>query len=166
MRHKAVFNLRNSPQWLLWIQKNGSKFTQKAFAEFLEENYPDITKPVGAEMLDIANTLEIVNTALFRSAQRLNNSTNSLQYETQHTTKAGEKGNLEVPRFFTLTIPIFYGEPAIDLQARLKYSLDDGKVIFWYELVRAQQAVDASIEAMAKEIEAATGLKPYVGKLA
>lgn len=165
-KHGAVFTLRCSPQWLLWKGKNNQKFTQKGFSEFLEENYPDITDPAGAAVLDVANTLEVVSTALFRSAQRLDNSTNQLHYETNHTTKAGQKGDLNVPRLFTLTIPIFYGEPAIDLQARLKYSLDDGKVTFWYELVRAQQALDASVDAMAKEIEAATGLKPYVGKLA
>lgn len=166
MRHKVVFGLRTSPQWDLWMAKNKQRLNQKAFAEFLEDNYPDITDPAGAAVLDVANTLEVVSTALFRSAQRLDNSTNQLHYETNHTTKAGQKGDLNVPRVFTLEIPIFYGEPAIKLQARLKYSLDDGKVTFWYELVRPQQAVDASVDAMAKEIEAATGLKPYVGKLA
>lgn len=165
-RHHVSFNLRHSPQWKLWNGKNTQHFTQKAFAEFLEDNYPDIVDPAGAAVLDVANTLEVLSTALFRSSQRLDNSTNQLAYETNHSTKAGQKGDLAVPRVFTLEIPIFYGEPAIKLQARLKYSLDDGKVTFWYELVRAQQAVDASVDAMAKEIEAATGLKPYVGKLA
>lgn len=164
-RHQAVFGLRTSPQFKLWWSKNGAKFTQKAFAEFLEDNYPDITDPAGAAVLDIANNLEVLSTSLFKSGQRLNNSTETLHYEKQHSTKAGEKGDIEVPRQFTLTIPIFYGEPSIAIQARLKYSLDDGRLTFWYELVRAQQAVDASIDGLAVEIEAATGLKPYVGKL-
>ena len=56
--HRAAFTAQQTPEWMTWMKKNGVRMTQTDFAAFVEDNLPDITDPVGAEMLEMCRLLE------------------------------------------------------------------------------------------------------------
>lgn len=165
MNHKAHFSLKPTPAWTLWRDRNKKVVSQKDFAEFLEENYPDVIEPAGAELLDIASTLQAHTQVRFKRGLRLDNTTEQLQYEETVDAKGGVGGDMEVPRAIKLSLVMFYGEPKTEIVARLKYQIANGVLTFWFEMVRVQDILDAVVQSTAAKIIEETKLVPFNGSL-
>ncbi len=45
--------MRHSPEWDTWQSKDGEKCNQMDFAEFVEDNAPDIVNPDAATILEV-----------------------------------------------------------------------------------------------------------------
>ena len=60
-KHIATFGMKKSVEWNTWMGRatEQRKMTQEIFAEFLEDNAPDIIKPASADMIDLAKDLEL-----------------------------------------------------------------------------------------------------------
>lgn len=118
--HKVTSHLNLSREMKLWLKHDGSRFTQEAFADFVEENNVDIHTPTGAAMLTIAKTLQATRTEVFRSSVKVSDGTHRFTWDNQ---ASGEE-NTEVPDEFHLAIPIFDGdEEVIRVKARLFHRL-------------------------------------------
>ena len=48
---------------------------------------------------------------------------------------------------FALAIPVFWGRPRYPLAARLRYRIAEGKVRFWYELIRPDRVHEEAAKA-------------------
>lgn len=161
--HKATYACPQSKEWKAWNFHNGTKLSQKDFAEFLEDNLIDIVNPSGAEVLEVAKSLVSKNTVNFKSGIRLDNGNEQLVYEETSEAKAGAKGELEIPTGFTLGIAPFKGGPSYRIEARLKYRIDSGRLLFFYELIKPHCVIaDACAEIIAK-INLETGIAPLAG---
>ena len=55
--HRVVYTCPKSPQWDTWKNASGTPMTQEAFAQFLEANLRDITKPAAGDFLALALNL-------------------------------------------------------------------------------------------------------------
>jgi uncharacterized protein YfdQ (DUF2303 family) len=156
---RATFQIPASREWNLWHQANRKDMSQVGFAEFLEDNLPDIIEPAGNTMLEIALNFEAAKTGSFRGAVRLRDGSSQLQWvdDTQAV------GQIKIPDTFKLSIPVFENEAAREVEARLKYRIKDGTLTLRYELIRSHKVLEAAYrETLAKIIEG-TGLTPLLG---
>jgi hypothetical protein len=46
-------------------------------------------------------------------------------------------GKIEIPEQFTIAIPVYVGTARVPLTARLRYRINGGKLVIWYDLLRA-----------------------------
>lgn len=137
MDHNAIFNLRKSEQWNVWIARNEKEIPQVEFAEFIEDNCADIVDPKSAIMLQIARELTAHMDVNFASKVTPKNGTTQFAYtEVLTTGQPGQSGNMEVPDKFTILIPIFYGEQLVTVEARLRFRINSGKLKFIFKLYR------------------------------
>lgn len=156
---RAVFTIPPSREWTLWHKANRSDFSQIGFAEFLEDNLPDIIEPAGNVLLELALNFEAVRAASFKGSHRLKDGSSSLQY-VDETSGAGQ---IKVPDTFTLCIPVFENEAPRKVEARLKYRIKDGTLTLRFELIRSHKVLEAAYRDTLAKIVEGTGIKPLLG---
>lgn len=162
-QHRATYTTKLSPQWQLWTGQDKKKLNQKDFGLLIEDNLKDITAPVSAELLEMVRQFEATSTVEYRSAERGDNGNFSLSYVQTTQSRVGQKGDLELPRGFTLTIPAFEGGVAGDVPAKLRFDIGGGKLVLWYELQHFAEVVESLTKALVDEITKATGITPFYG---
>lgn len=161
-QHIAEFHLTYSDQWKVWNARDKQSFDQRKFAEFVEDNLKDFMAPAGADMLDIARTLQAEQNSQFSSAIRLENGDVQFGYTKTTVGKAGQKGEVEIPSQFTINVPILENENPRQVPVRLRYDLNDGKLTLTYEIIRKDallQEVRRSIYAI---IANETKIEPFL----
>lgn len=137
---RAAFAPPASREWMLWNKINNAKLTQLQFAEFLQDNLPDVTQPSGAELYELALNFESTQSGVFSTSQRLQDGSSAFAY----TAENNVKGTLQLPEFITLNIPVFENTEPRELQARLRYRAKDGVLTLWFELVRPHKVLEAA----------------------
>ena len=153
-RHRVIHECPITPEWKRWQDKNGKPMNQVEFSRFIEDAVPDITNPSGADMLEIASSLQVHNKINFRQATRLDNGETQFTYEENIEGKAGAKGQLKIPQTITLGIRLFEGGPGYSLlEARFRYSIKDGALAMWYELVRPERAHEAAVLDVLEQVK-------------
>lgn len=143
---RASFQAELSREFSTWLKKDKEPMEQEAFAIFLEDNIADVCEPSGETLLAIALTLQAKTEVNFSSHRRLDNGQVQLSYsETIEARATG--GSIEIPREFTIGLRLFKNGDGYKVRARLKYRLLSGKVKFWYELDRAENAIEDAFQA-------------------
>jgi uncharacterized protein YfdQ (DUF2303 family) len=159
--HMATYACPKSKEWEVWNASNGKRMAQAAFAEFIEDNYPDIIKPSHAEMIQVSTNLSAKKSVQFSQATRLDNGQSQLVYQEEVKGSVEMKGGaMKVPDGFTLKLPVFLGGPVYQLDARLRYRIDDGKLQIWYDLHRPHKVVEAATQAVTQSIRKGIGDDP------
>ena len=161
--YTATYTCPTSTEWQTWKGKSGSTMSQVQFAQFIEDNLPDIAQPPAAEMLEVSRTLEAKKKVNFAQGIRLSNGQNELTYEEQIEGTAG-KGKFKIPEEFTIGIPVLEGGLRYAVQCRLRYRIGDGgNLTMWYEIIRAHKILEDAITEVRKSIEDQTGKKIFNG---
>lgn len=156
--HTATFSCPQSVEWKTWLGKNTVKMTQADFAQFIEDNLPDIASPAAADMLEISRTLEAKKKVNFASGIRLSNGQNELTYEEEISGTAA-KGKLQIPEIFTIGIPVLEGGDKYAVECRLRYRIEEGgKMFMWFDMLRPHKVVEDAIKQVWLSIEEGTGL--------
>jgi uncharacterized protein YfdQ (DUF2303 family) len=148
--HTAVLQVRRDPDWQAWLARDNSLGDQAEFAEHLEDQARVIVDPDAATMLEVATSFQARRNASFSRGARLDNGDVQLAWSEETTASAGASGRLEVPRQFTLRVSPFVGVAPVDVVARLRYRLPDGRLGIGYKLDRpdlAEQAAFVDIRA-------------------
>ncbi len=145
LSHKALYQMVLDERWKIWTAKNDKQFTQTDFAEFIEDQVTDIVEPPGAAMLEVARDLKASMSGSFESKVTPKNGSVALRYAETINGKVGS-GSVEVPEFFTLAIPVFWGEDPVSVTARLRYRIKDGQLSFSYKMYRAQWLIDEAFK--------------------
>ncbi|AVQ84258.1 DUF2303 family protein [Variovorax sp. PMC12] len=155
--HRAAYNAPLSPEWKIWTEKSGRPQKQADFAQFIEDNLPDIVEPAGADLLEVAHGLIAKKNVKFASAIRLSDGSNQFTYE-EDVQGATQKGQMAVPDHFVIGIPVFEGGEAWRVDARLRYRISEGGLTLWYELVRPHKVIETAVNELRKRISDATTL--------
>ena len=152
--HKALLELVLTEEWKFWLAGDGKFFDQQAFAERLQDGLPDISEPDGADLLEIATSIQATTEANFRSAVRLDNDAIKMQYDETVDATAGEAGDLEIPRVFKLSIAPFVGEDEVELKANLRYQVRGGNLALGYKLEQPDRVVREALDLIADALAA------------
>lgn len=156
--HQATYEAPLSKEWEIWSQYSGNQQNQSNFAEFLENNLPDITstskdQPSAAQLLEVATNFKINKRVNFSSSKRLENGQVSFEYIEDIQGSGGAKGQIKVPEKFWIAIPIFKNGVFYELECRLKYRLKEGQLFIWYELYRAEKVRDIAFSHVQDKVQ-------------
>lgn len=163
--HIATFNPKFSAEFECWFSKNKHPFTQFDFAQFLEENVRDIANqngmPTGAQMLEMALAFESNQDMRIKSAIRLQNG--GVQLNFVQDDDAATIAKMSMFDRFAIGIPVFWGDGAYAMEARLRYRTREGKLTFWFELIRPERVLEDAAKQIIEKIKAGTGRPMFLG---
>ena len=162
--HRAVFSAVYTPEFKLWLANDKKQFTQTDFAEFIEDNFPDIDGEHAGNLQKVALTISAKTGIEFKSAQRLQDGQTQLTYNEIINATAGDAGSLTIPQKFNLGLRIFANGGGYALTARLKYRLGAGGVKFHYELERPERAVEDAFNGYVEAVRSLSGYAVLLGK--
>lgn len=153
--HQAALQLEHSAEWKKWAGNNRQAMNQVQFASFIEDNILDVRVPAGAELLEVAKTLQAQKKVEFRSGTELHNGAAQLTYNEVIDGQAGAKGQLTIPTQIQLGLRIFRGCEAYGVTARLRYRIDDnGRLTFTYLIDNFERLLEDAFEQVKKQVEA------------
>jgi uncharacterized protein YfdQ (DUF2303 family) len=161
-RHSVTYACPTSREWDAWMKSSGKVMTQAQFAEFIEDNLVDIVQPVGAEMLEVAKTLDARTSVRFKSGIRLDNGETQLVYEEMIDGAAGAKGQIKIPQTIKLALRVFQGEDPYEVEARFKYRIKEGALTMWQELVRPERITEDAFRGILERIAEELDLVPVI----
>lgn len=154
--HSIQLRLKPTKEWSEWVAHSGSQnaMSQVPFAHFLEDHIKDIAEPNGAELLEIALTIEATKGISFKSHRRLSDGSVLAMY-TEDVKGTAQDGKMQIPTEFVLGLVPYEGVQKYRVNARFRYRISDGALVVWYELERPD---DVLKDAFTKIVEAiATG---------
>jgi uncharacterized protein YfdQ (DUF2303 family) len=158
---RAEFKVPPSREWKTWNAANRQQMNQQAFAEFLQENLPDIIVPDGAALMDMALNFESSQKGHFIASQRLQDGSQNLQWAADNN----DAGLVTLPPEITLSIPVFENESPSLQHARLRFRIDtgEGKLKLWYELIRPHKTLENAFRDAWKRIAEETKVPILLG---
>jgi len=174
--HTATYSPAMSIEWMNWKGSNGSNktFGQVEFAEFLEKNENDIAQvegyPTSLQMHAMATEFVARQDMSIKSSVRLQDGGVRLNYIAD--ADAGTVEQMKLFEKFAIGIPVFWTVPGTDgegkqlpvaayrIDARLKYRLREGKVSFWYELIRPDRVHQMAALELIQAVKAGIGDVP------
>lgn len=164
--HLATFQPEFSEEWARWFGKNKYQFNQAEFAMFVEDNLKDITahdgSPSGAQMLEMALSFEANQDMRFKSAIRLQNG--GVQMSFVQDDDGQTLAKMQMFDRFAIGVPVFWNGDAYRMDARLRYRVRDGKLTFWYELIRQDKVLEAATQTLITQIRDETGNPFFFGE--
>jgi uncharacterized protein YfdQ (DUF2303 family) len=161
--HRADLVLPFSEEWMLWKNISGHLKPQLEFARFIEENGADVTAPDAAELLEAVRDLQAKRNVNFTKAVRT--SSDNENFEFTDETKATTKGGIELPTKFKLGIPVYFGEPDVELFAFLRWKLGEGSLTLGIALHRAEHVRQAVFKQIVQGVAERTQCVAVFGKL-
>ncbi len=164
--HIARYTPVYSQEWRNWVGKNKQTFSQAEFAMFIEDNLKDVTSaeglPTGAQMLEMALSFEANQDMRFKSAIRLQNGGVQMSFTQDDDNQTLAK--MQLFDRFAIGIPVFWNGDAYRVDARLRYRVRDGKLTFWYELVRSDKVLESATKTLIEQIRGLTELPFFFGE--
>lgn len=159
---RADFKLLPSEEFRRWDAMEGDLHPQAKFAEFLDENASDICDPDPATMVEISRELEATIGAVFKSKVAPESGDRAFQYETETKTK----GDVIVPKKFSLCIPLYNGEQPEILNARFRFRPTGDGLLLGFVWHRVEYQRRAFFNAIATQIAEDTGCPVFNGRAA
>lgn len=169
---RAVLELKYTPAWTAWAQLATSGWMAQAdFADFIEVNYQDILKPVPATFLEIVTNLRLASASVAESRINPANGALRVRYEENFVPVGGDgkddAGVVEIPTVITLSLQVFEGGQAFEIDALLRYRVSQGAISFRIQFRNdLQRKFDEAFEAMCVQIGDAVGLPVLRGAVA
>lgn len=164
--YRANYKPKFSLEWQRWFGKDRQNFSQFEFAQFLEENIKDISAqenmPTGAQILEMALAFEANQDMRIKSAIRLQNGGIQLQFVQDDDAQTIQK--MQMFERFTLGVPVFWNGDAYAMEARLRYRTRDGKITFWFELIRPDRVLEDAAKSLIEKIRTETGRPIFMGQ--
>ena len=156
---RASFDVPPSREWQLWNAASRKQMGQLAFAEFLQDNLPDVIQPDGADLLQLALNFEASQAGTFVATQRLQDGSHNLQWRADNNAS----GSVKLPEQIVLSIPVFENEAPREIHARLRYRVKEGALAIWFELIRPHKVLEEAFRATWARIAEETGAVILLG---
>lgn len=163
VEHRATLALPFSEEWKVWSAINGHLKPQLEFARFIEENAPDIKAPDAGSLLEAVRDLQARRSVNFIQAVRTASDNESFEFN--DNTEARTKGDLELPTKFMLSIPVYFGDPDVEVPAFLRWKLEEGKLMLGIKLHRAEHVRQAAFQLIVTDATEKTGVMAVFGKI-
>lgn len=159
--HTCTMTRKQSVEWKRWTSKNKVFMNQGDFATYLEENLSDVAQvdgmPTGGDILQMALAFE--RTAEKKLKSKINLQSGGVRFEYTDDDDKDTRTSMNVFERFAIGIPVFEGsKSAYQIDARLKYRDNSGKLTFWFELIRADRVFGQAVSDELEVIGEATGM--------
>ncbi len=152
--HTCAYTPEFSQEWRNWTKHDRKQFSQAEFAAFMEENLKDIASadglPTGAQMLEMALSFEANQDMRFKSAIRLQNGGVQMSFVQDDDDQTLAK--MQMFDRFALGLQVFWCGDAYQVDARLRYRVREGKLTFWFELIRPDKVLESATQTLIDEI--------------
>ena len=152
--HRAVLQLTTTVPWQRWTAVDGKAISQVELAELVEDRIVDIAEPAGADLLELAQSLQATKSVEFRSDQRLANGAVNLKFVENIEASAGRDGSMVIPTKITLVVAPFQGADPVPVQVRFRYRLVAGKLSFVLIIDQRDEVIRRALDAEASRVEA------------
>lgn len=136
--------------------------TQADFAEFIEDNAKDIVNPSSAEVLEIAQSLQVKRGVEFESGTRLADGNVQFGYRENTTATAGNVGQLSIPEKITLALRPFKNGEQYAVNAIFRYRLQGSQLTLGYKLQDPEKVIEDAFESVAKEVSDYTAQRDFL----
>lgn len=161
--HLATFQPKHSPEWTIWTGSNKVAMGQIEFAQFIEDNAPDIQFPSAADLMEMALRFEATKGATFKSANRIQNGDTVIQYQ-EETAGSVAGGSIEIPKDIKLLIPVYQGGEKVEVIGRFRYRLNGGSLALWYDLLRVENLKRAAFNSIVEGVASGTTHDVLMGR--
>lgn len=111
-------------------------------------------------MLKMATEFEANSDKRIKSVVRLQGGGVRMDYVDDDN--ADTLAQMQVFEKFQIGIPVFWSGPGYRIDARLKYRHGQGKVSFWYELIRPDRIHEAAAKELIERVRAGIGAVPML----
>lgn len=151
--HRATLELRPTPAWEAWARLDRKLVDQNSFAEHLEDRLVDVINPTGADMLELAQTFQATIGVSFESSKQLSSGERQLEYKENVESRAGRRGQMQIPKDFQLGLIPFEGAEAYKVTARFRYRITDGTLRIGYLLDRPEDVLRTAFMDIVAAVE-------------
>lgn len=163
--HRSVYACPLSAEWQRWTKANGVPMGQETFGQWIEDNMPDLAAPAdGDDLAPPARLLEVARNLIVRTKGEFSRTVNPTTGEFSLVNKLeNESQSTKIPRGFCLGIPVFEAGERYRIEARLRFSMRDGKPTFAYELVQPAAVLRDAFGGVRGQVATQTGLPVLAG---
>lgn len=165
--HRATYVPDMSAEWKAWKGMDAKPMPQVTFAEWLQEHADDIASkegdglPTSLALLNMATNFVVNEERQFKSAVKLQSGGVRMTYIADPD--SGTTETMDAFDKFGLAIPVFQGSSVADrINARLKYRQNNGKVSFFYELIRADKVHESAAKDLIVIVREGLGTVPML----
>jgi len=155
-QHRAVLVLEKTPEWVFWTGQDKQSMEQERFAEHIQDGLPQITEPAAASVLELVSDLRVTIKSTFDSSTNLKSGARTLKLTEEHNTGGGKTKTVDVPDLVTLAVAPWVGAAAFEIKARLRYRVQQGQLLWRYELVEPHVQLREAFRQVCDGIAAAT----------
>lgn len=171
--HTAELELIRSPEWEAWTKQDGNGLSQRAFAEFLEENAADIIEvhpdpnnvsvyPTPETMMSVAAGIDATVGGQFKSSQDLNNGSRQLIIDHQ-VDGVIKNTNVVVPKRFLIALRPFMGSNRFPIECVLRFTPSGEGMTFKFKMLRRHQVNEDAVTAIGEAVNVGTLIVPAFG---
>lgn len=150
--HRVTLALEHTKAWLQWINADGAWFDQVGFADFIEQRAVDVKEPDHAALIEMAQKFEAKRSVDFTSAERRDSGEVTFEYAETIKAKAGQKGEITIPKELLLTLQPYVGGTRYAVYANFRYRLEGTGVKLGFVLQRTQEILDAAFADIVTDI--------------
>lgn len=145
--HRAVMPLQRTTVFQHWSRAAGNKFSQQAFAEFLDGRL-EIVKPSAADLMENVESLEA--TADFKFTSKFDRQSG---FKVFHVSTEKKSESVKIPDSLTVRCQVFTCSPTtVDIEFLLRYRVprteNEGGLTFFYECPALDEIVERETEAV------------------
>lgn len=148
--HTATYPVPMSLEFATWLAINGKAMAQMDFVSFVEANAPDIVTPDSATLQEIGLKFESTTTATFQSKVDRATGGRTLMYK--EDVDAGGVGQIKVPEWMELRMPVFEGGAPYPMHARLEWRPTNGRLTIAIHLQRPHEVFRMALLHLRAEI--------------
>jgi uncharacterized protein YfdQ (DUF2303 family) len=162
--HRARLTLEPTTDWLVWTKHDGNWISQIDFAELIEDLAHTILIPEAATMLELAQRFDAKRDVKFSSGTRLQDGQTKLHYDETQTAKAGQHGDIDIPRDLVISVAPFVGYDPVEMIARFRWRIGrSNELLLGYKLIRPDLVRDEAFEKASVTVHEQTGQPVLTG---
>lgn len=186
--HRAQYQMVVSKEWRRWSEQDGKTMTQAQFAAFIEDNALDLIVPptdgskdadkaiMGlaktlnskyaspSQMMELARGIKIHESASASAAYDMQTGDMVIEYATTSTPRSKDGNKLTPPGMFLLGIPVVMNGAAYRVSARLRYRMQDGKVVWFYQIYKPEKYLKDAFDDICVQAKEKTDTPLYHGQ--
>lgn len=177
-RHRIRYAFPITDEFKVWIEKNGKPMEQADFAAFLEDHAAELSAAYGpeiaeyeslfkekfatpADLIALSRNLEIHVGAKVKRAERLQTGERTVEFVEEHLNAKGEQ--VDIPGIFMVSVPAFVDGENVRIPARLRYRVQGGSIVWFYQLYRWQHWLRDQVKNDLDTVKQKTDLPTFEG---